>query len=150
MDDLGLGPIAPDRLEVAALGLDPGERVERRHERHVEIVLELVPDQPAEPVVAVDHVGPPVRLEPVEDADTEVVGDVAQRFFGQMVRSGLDVHDTVAGFDEDLGRKAGLVGTGEGDALDAGLRQRREELAHVDVHAPAVARARLHQRRRVE
>ena len=55
-DDVGLGPVAPRRLEVAALGLDPGQRVERRHERHVEGVLEAVPDDAAQPVVAVDDV----------------------------------------------------------------------------------------------
>ena len=32
-DHLGLGTVAPLRLEVAALGLDPGEGVERRDER---------------------------------------------------------------------------------------------------------------------
>ena len=55
-DDVGLGPVAPLRLEVAALGLDPGQRVERRHERDVEGVLEAVADHAAQPVVAVDDV----------------------------------------------------------------------------------------------
>ena len=43
-DDLGLGALAPQRLEVAALGLDPGQRVERGDERQVELVLEAVAD----------------------------------------------------------------------------------------------------------
>ena len=101
-DDLGLGQFAPQRLGVAPLGLHAGERVERRHERHVEVVLEPVADDPAQPVVAVDDVRLLVLIDPVEHAGVERLGDVRKRLLGQVMRSGLDVHDPMARFDEDL------------------------------------------------
>ena len=57
VDQLGLGAVAPAGFRVAALGLDPGQRVERRHERDVEGVLDAVGDDAAQPVVGVDDVG---------------------------------------------------------------------------------------------
>ena len=141
-DDLGLGPVAPDRLGVAALGLHPGERVERRDERDVEDVLEAVGDDAAEPVVGVHDVGAAVGREVLEHAVGELVEDVGERLLRQVVRPGLDVHDAVAGLDEHLGREPGAVGAGVGGALDAGLGERRHHLAHVHVHPAAVAGAR--------
>ena len=62
-DDLGLGLDAALRLGVAGLGLDPGERVERGHERQVELVLELVAGHARQPVVGVDGVDVAAPLE---------------------------------------------------------------------------------------
>ena len=56
-DDLGLGLDAALRLGVAGLGLHPGEGVERRHQREVELVLEPVAGDARQPVVGVDGVG---------------------------------------------------------------------------------------------
>ena len=53
---LGLGPDVPGvRLDLlgAGLGLDPVQRVERRHQGEVELVLDGVPGDAAEPVVGV-------------------------------------------------------------------------------------------------
>ena len=52
-DDLGLGVDPALRLGVAGLGLDPGEGVERRHQRQVELVLEPVAGHARQPVVGV-------------------------------------------------------------------------------------------------
>ena len=43
-------------LGVAGLGLDPGERVEGRHQRQVELVLEAVAGHARQPVVGVEGV----------------------------------------------------------------------------------------------
>ena len=67
-DDLVLGTLAPQRLEVAALGLDLGERVERADERQVELVLDAVGDDAAEPVVGVERRRPGSRREVLDDA----------------------------------------------------------------------------------
>ena len=150
LDDLGFGPVAPLRLGVTTLGLDPCERVERRHERHAQFVLEVVSDDTTQPVVAVDDVGGAVGPEPLHHAMTELVRDIGQRLFRQVVWTGLDVDDPVVRLDLDLGGEALLVGAGERDALDARLRERRDELAHVDVHAAAVAGPGLQERRAVE
>ena len=148
--DLRLGEIALHRLGIAAGGLDPRERVEGRDERHVELVLQGMPDDAAQPVVAVDHVGSLVAGEPVEHAASELVGDLRQRLLRQVVRTRFDVHHTVARLDDDLAWQTVTVGAGERGALDARLGQCRHQLAYVHVHATAVARARLHERGRVE
>ena len=137
-------------LGVAALRLDPGERVERRHERDVEDVLDAVGDDAAEPVVGMDDVGAAVGLEMGEHTVGELVEDVGERLLREVVRAGLDVHDAVTGLDEHLGRQPGTVGAGVGRALDACLGERRHHLAHVHVHPTAVAGARLGERRRVK
>ena len=149
-DDLRLGDLAPQRLGIAALGLHPGERVERRHERHLEVVLESMADHPAQPVVGVDDVGLFVLLDLVEDTGVERIGDVGERLFRQVMRTRLDVDDAMAGLDEHLARQTGAVGPRVRRALDARLGERRHHLAHVDVHAAAVAGTGLQQRRRVE
>ena len=150
LDDLGFGPVTPFGLGVTALGLHPSEGVERRHERHAEFVLEVVSDDAAQPVVAVDDVGRAIRSEPLHHPVAELVRDIGQRLFRQVMRTGLDVDDPVIRLDLHLGRETLPIGASEGDALDAGLRQRRDELAYVDVHSPAVARAGLQERRGVE
>ena len=150
VDDLGLGTITPVGFEVAAVGLHPGERVERRDERQVELVLESVADEAAEPVVGVDHIGSVVAGEPVEHPSTELVDHLGQGLLGEVVRTGLDVDHAVAGFDHDLVGQSVTIGASEGGALDAGLGERRHEFAHVHVHAATVAGSRLEERRRVE
>ena len=55
-DHVGLGSHAALGLGVAGLGLHAGERVERRHERQVELVLEAVAGDAREPVVGVERV----------------------------------------------------------------------------------------------
>ena len=88
-DDLGLGELTPQRLGVAALGLDPGERVERRHERHAEVVLEPMADDPTQPVVGMDDVGLLVLVDPVEHTGAERLGDIGERLLRQVVRARL-------------------------------------------------------------
>ena len=149
-DDLGLGELAPQRLGITTLGLHPGQRVERRHERHPEVVLEPMADDPAQPVVGVDDIGLLVLVDPVEHAGAERVGDVGERLLRQVVRTRLDVHDAMTGLDEDLARQPGTIGAGERRAVDPRLGEGRHRLADVDVHASTVAGTGLEQRRRVE
>ena len=64
-------------------------------------------------------------------------------------RTGRHVMDAKAGLDE-LGRRGTkVVATGVDVDLVAEARERARKLADVDVHAPAVARSRLGQGRRV-
>ena len=148
--DLGLGAVTPHRLGIAVRCLHPSKRVERGHERHVEFVLEPMPDHTTEPVVAVDHVGAFVAGEPIEHAATELVGHLRQRLFREMMRTCGDVDHTMSRFDDDLVGEAISIGTCERGGLDACLSERRTQFAHVHVHPAAVAGARLQQRRRVE
>ena len=105
VDDLGLGPLAPDRLRIAALGLDPGEGVERGDERQLELVLDAVRDEAAEPVVGVHHVGAGTVLEVVDHGVAELVDDVRQVFLGEVERPAGQVHDPVPRLDlDDLGQ----------------------------------------------
>ena len=149
-DDLGLGLIAPARLEVATLRLDPGQRVERRDQRQVEVVLEPVTDDPAQPVVAVDDVDAGPGQEVLADPAGELVDLLRERLLRQVERSGRDVHDAVPRLDHHLGGQARAVGPGVRRALDAGLGERRCHLADVDVHATTVPGPGLDQRRGVQ
>jgi len=81
---------------------------------------------------------------------TELVGDFRQRLFRKVMGPGRDVHHTVPGLDDDLVGQIGAIGASERGGLDAGLGERRPQLADVHVHATAVAGTRLQQRRRVE
>ncbi len=74
----------------------------------------------------------------------------ANASFGRWCGPGFDVDHAMVRFDQHLGSETFAVGAGEGDALDTRLRERRHELADVDVHPAAVARPGLQQRRRVE
>ncbi len=146
VDELGLGPIAPARFRVAALGLDPGERVERRDERDVEFVLDPVGDHATQPVVGVDDVGATVGGEVCEHALGELVDDLGERLLGEVMGPGLDIDHPMVRLDPHLGREPGAVGACVGGALQPGLGQRRHHLADVHVHPAAVARTGLQQR----
>jgi hypothetical protein len=124
--------------------------VEGGDERNIELVLEAVSGDPAQPVVAVDHVDAARLRDVVPHAVGEDVDELGQLLLGHVVRAGLDVGDRVARFDEDLVRQTRPVGARVRRALDAGLGERRRDLAHIDVHAATVPRTWLHQRRRVE
>ena len=150
-DDLGLGALAPLGLEIAALGLHLGERVERADERQVELVLDAVADEAAEPVVGVQHIGGRVVLDVVDHGVAELVDAPTEAvpWPGRTGRRGCARRD---GRARPARRRAspGRVRSRVGRALDAGLRERRHQLAHVHVHAATVARARLGEGRRVE
>ena len=74
-DDLGLGSFAPFRLEIAAFGLHLGQGVERADERQVELVLDAMRDESAEPVVGVQHIGGRVVLDVVDHRVAELAED---------------------------------------------------------------------------
>ncbi len=134
----------------AGFGLHPGERVERRDEREVELVLQPVRDRAREPVVAVQHVDR-LALEHAGhgrvDEGLDQLGERVLRY--GCARAGLDVQHAKAGLDlHDRGLGA-VLGAGVDVALDAGPGQRARERPHVHVHAAAVAGTGLCERRRV-
>ncbi len=134
----------------AGFGLHAGERVERRDEREIELVLQPVRDRAREPVVAVQHVD---RLALEHPAHRRVDERVDER--GQLVlrdrraRPGFDVQHPKARLDLHHRRLGAVLGARVDVALDAGAGQRGRERAHVHVHAAAVAGTRLGERRRV-
>ena len=85
-DHLGLGLDAALGLGVAGLGLDPGQRVEGRHQRQVELVLEPVAGDARQPVVGVDRVDVAVGRRVGEHAVGELVDDLGQLLLGQRRR----------------------------------------------------------------
>ena len=95
-DHVGLGAHPALGLGIAGLGLHPGERVERRHERQVELVLEAVAGHAREPVVGVEGVDVAEVLEVGGDAVGELVDDVGELLLGQVDRPGVDVDDPEA------------------------------------------------------
>ena len=66
-----------------------------------------------------------------------------QFLLGQVGLSSVDVHHPEAWFDLNHGRCRGLDASGEHGRPAARQGQGRGELAHVDVHASAIAGARL-------
>ena len=105
-DHLGLGPHPALGLGVAGLGLHPGQGVEGRHERQVELVLEAVAGHARQPVVGVEGVDVAERPQVVAHAVGELVDDVGQLLLGEVGRAGLDVDDPEARLDlDDLGRR---------------------------------------------
>ena len=161
---LGLGPpVGHVRLHLLGhrLGLHPVERVERADQRQVQLVLDHVAGQPRQPVVGVHRgVGQAAVPSPPDigaaaiRSSTPAVNSLDHRgqgLLGQDVeRAGRDVVDPQARLDVDDGGEVGRPGPGEDVAGDAGAGQGGRQLAHVDVHAAAVTRAGLGQRRRVQ
>src|SRR5579884_139119 len=131
--------------------LDPRERVERRRDRDVELVLETVADRARDPVVPVQDVVLDVRVPLVcERRVDELVDELVERMLRDgRARPGRQMDHTEAGLDVDDGPQTGTVGARQHVALDARARERRRERVHVHVEPPAVARARLRERRRV-
>ena len=149
-DDLDLRAHAALRLLVARLGLHPRQRVERRDERQVELVLQPVPSQPRQPVVRVDDVGAHAGLEVVAHLVGELVDGLGQRFLRKVGRTDVDVAHPEPGLDRHLGRQALAPRAHVHRAVDACLGQGRDELAHVHVHPAGVGNARLGERRGVQ
>ena len=150
-DDLVLDARAQFRVVFeTGVRLDAGERVERRDERQVELVLELVRDRAGEPVVRVQDVDGWRRQQQFACRVRERVDEIEQIVLGDgLARPGIDVQHTEAGFDLDDVGLLGVLGTRVDVAVDTGARERGRERVHVDVHPATVARARLGQRRRV-
>ena len=152
-DDLGLGIDAPLRLEVARLGLDPCQGVERRHQRQVQLVLEAMPGDAREPVVGMEGVGgvgATVGGEPRQHTVGELVDDLGEGLLGQVDGPRRNVHHPEPRLDvDDVGQPIGPAPDVD-VARHAGLGERRDQLAYVDVHAAAVAGPRLDERRRVQ
>ncbi len=144
-DDLGFGVHAPLWLEVAGLGLDPGQGVEDRDERQVELVLEPVSGLSAQPVVgeqAVEVIVDEVAGGPVG----ELVDDLREPLLGKVVAAGIDLYDPEARFDlDDLGGP--VIGTaGEHGGLSARPGEGTHDLTNVDGHPATVPGAGLDQR----
>ena len=149
LDDVGLGVDPVLRLGIAGFGLDAGERVEGRHERKVEFVLESVTRHTRQPVVGVQDVGG-LDLEVIAHAVGERVDDLGEFFLGQPERAGVDVHDLEPGFDRHALREIVAPATDIDRGVGTAVRERGDQLAHVHVHASGIAAARLDERRRVE
>ncbi len=129
------------------LGAYAVERVERRDERQVELVLQAVADRTRDPVVRVQHVvGRPAPLE-------EGAGTLAERRdeLGKLLPwhrragPGGDVQDAVAGLHHHDRRLLGVLQPREHVDRDTRSRQRRRERVHVHVQASGVATPRLGQ-----
>jgi hypothetical protein len=144
-DDLHLGQLAPRRLRVATLGLDPSQGVEGADERQVHLVLDAVAGHAREPVVGVDEVGAVVTAQVVDDAGRELPDDVEEPLLGEGRIACVDVDHAEARFDHHLLGQVGVPTTNVGRRVDAGLGEGGRELADVHVHAAAVAHTRLGQ-----
>ena len=136
------------RLRVAGLGLHPGQRVERGDERQPELVLEPVPGQARQPVVGVDDVGaawsPRGRRATLSANSSTVSGSASFGGRADRRRCGRTRNPgSTATSGQAVAPRAHVH-----RAIDARLGQRRDELAHVHVHAAAVAGARLGERAR--
>ncbi len=163
-DDRGLG-LRPEVGGVgldflgARLGLDPVEGVEGRHQRQVELMLDRVAGDPAEPVVGVDRVegrgvvtavgtGGGDRL---DHPLGKLVDHARERLLGHRPRrSGGDVVDPETGLDVEHRCEVVRPGPGVHVTEHAGPGQRRRELTHVHVHAATVPGAGLGQGRGME
>ena len=135
----------------AGVGLHPGERVERRDERDVELVLQPVAERAGDPVVRVERVVAEILgREVVQRRAGQRLDEVDERVLRHRLgRARVQVDDPEPGLDLHHVGLAGMVAAGEHVAFDAGPRQRRRERSHVHVHPTTVARARLREGRRV-
>ena len=133
------------------IGLDARERMERGCEREVELVLQPVCDGTGEPVVA-RGARRPVATRAAAPRDASTKGSTRSM---QLVlrnrgdRTGLHVQHAESRLDDHDLALVRVLGAGVDVALDTGPGERRRERCDVHVHAAAVARTRLGERRRV-
>ena len=126
------------------------ERVKGHDEWNIELVLQTVTSESAQPVVGVDRVGGTRTAKRRRDR----VGEFAHER-GQLVAfegpggTGRHVVDPKTGLDADDVALVRVVTSGVDVHLVAEAGQRTRELAHVDVHPSTVTGARLGQRRGV-
>ena len=149
-EDGGLLVGAVLRLALEVIGLHPLEGVKGHQQRDVQLVLEAVPGESAQPVVGVDGVGAAVRL----DVGGHLVGEgldvVAQLLAAQDARgSGVQVVHPETRLHDLRGALLARVAPREDVDLVTLASEGARELAHVDVHAPAVAGPGLRQGRGV-
>ena len=136
-----------DRLVLEVLRLHPRQRVERGDERQLELVLQRVAGDTRQPVVGVDERRLLALADPLAHACRELVDELGQIVLvDRLGRARHDVVDAEAGLDSDDWGQPGLRGARVDVAGQPGAGQRSRELTHVDVHASAVAGARLCQR----
>ena len=152
-DDLLLDPGARRRVVVdPGFGLDPGQRVERRDERQVELVLQPVADRAGDPVVRVQRVVADVLGGHVVERRLRPAGRSGRRARAWApARGGPAARCTTRnpGSTSTTRRLARVIAAGEDVALDPGAGQRGGERPDVHVHPAAVAGARLGERGRV-
>ena len=130
--------------------LDARERVERRDERQVQLVFELVRDGAGEPVVGVQDIDRWRSRQQVACGVGERVDEIDEVVLRDgLARACVDVEDAEAGFDLDDVGLLGVLGSRVDVAIDTGACERGRERLDVDVHPATVARTRLGQRRRV-
>ncbi len=144
---LGLDP--PEGLVVAGLRLDPGEGMEGGDQRQRPLVLEEVAGGGREPVVGVEDVDAAVTVEVGGHGLGEHVDHRGELLLGEVDGACPQVDDLETRLDGDPVGQAVVVTPDVHPDVDAGLGERRRELAHVDVHPAAVAGARLGERRGV-
>ena len=113
-------------------------------------MLQPVAGQPRQPVVGVDRVrvglGPQVLAHPVG----VLLDDLGELLLHQVGWPGGHVHHLEAGLDLDHVGQVVAPPPHVHARPHTGLGQRGHELTDVDVHAPAVAGARLGERRGVQ
>ena len=131
-------------------GLHALERVEGHDERDTQFVLEPVTGQTTQPVIRVDGVGGPVTAKERRDRVGELRDVIRQALtIKRGGRPGRDVVDAKTGLHVHRVAHRGVVATGIDVHVVPEAGQGAREFADVDVHAPAVARSGLGQRRRV-
>jgi len=112
----------------------------------VEFVLNRVACEAGEPVVRVDGFEGIIEF-PIhhrQDPGGELVDHFGQALLGHGAeRPGGDVMDLEAGFDHDHRCEGGIPGPGEDIATRTRARHGGRQLAHVDIHATTISRARL-------
>ncbi len=113
-------------------------------------MLQAVAGDTRQPVVRVQRVDVAQLLQVLAHPVGERVDDVGQLLLGQVGGAGVDVDDPEPGLHLDHLGRLGVPAAGEHVGLHARLGQRRHQLAHVDVHAAAVALSGLGERRGVQ
>jgi hypothetical protein len=91
-----------------------------------------------------------VGLQRLRDPVDELIHDSRERLLLQLGRTRRNVDHPESGFDLHQLRQVVCPPAGVNVAGHAGLGQCRDQLPHVDVHAPAVTGTRLDQRRRMQ
>ena len=149
LDHSGLGLCSPLWFGVTHFGFHASERVERSHERKIQLALEDLSGDPGKPVVGVDDIG--FEFFAVFGDTLGKLGDAVFEFFlAELVRAGFDVDHFKAGLNLDDRFKILSPASHIDAAVNTGLGQAANKLADVDIHAAAIARTGLGKRRSVQ
>jgi hypothetical protein len=95
------------RFEISTGSFDAGQRMKRDDERNIKAVFQGMPNFTTQPIVGVNSVHSASRLDIRNNCIAELIDNVSERLFREVIRACLYVHNSMPRLDENFSWKIG-------------------------------------------